>query len=142
MFPILFTSVSLKNSFPPKIPTIPNPGNYICVWVEKPSQNLPSGEYLSWMCEKGPNPLNLNQIREAIKYPKTAVDKKIQGRVKVRLLVGMNGEVLKISKPTGPKVFHDEVRNSVRKLKFSPAIIEDKAVKCWVIVPFNFKLKK
>jgi len=97
--------------------------------------------YQQFEVEKAPEAVNLNSIRSSINYPEIAIQGNIDGRVTVKVLVGKDGSVIKIGKISGPSVFHNEVRDKVYDLQFTPALQNGKSVNCWVSVPFNFKLK-
>lgn len=101
-----------------------------------------SPEPYPWQVDTPPKQLNLNFLRKEIKYPKIAFDNKIEGRVKVKILIDSKGNVSKISNISGPEVFHNEIRINIERLIFKPAMKDGKPVKCWVLVPFNFRLKK
>lgn len=92
--------------------------------------------------EKAPAAINLNSIQSSMRYPEIARITGKEGRVVVRLLVGKDGTVEKIGKLSGPDEFRDEVSEKVMDLRFTPALQKNEAVKCWVSVPFNFKLDK
>lgn len=87
-----------------------------------------------------PECINLSQVSSEMKYPDLARETNIEGKVTVKVLVGADGNVLKIGSLTGPEVFHDEIKNKVKGLLFTPGIQKNKPVKVWVYVPFNFKL--
>jgi protein TonB len=97
--------------------------------------------YQSFEVEKAPECVNLGQVRSSMKYPEIAKESGIEGRVTVKVLVGENGNVIKIGSVSGPDVFHDEVRDKASELQFTPGLQNGKPVKVWVSVPFNFKLK-
>ena len=75
-----------------------------------------------------------------MRYPEIARSSGTEGRVTAKILVGADGSVIKVGSLSGPSVFHDEVRDKVGALQFTPALQNGKPVKCWVSVPFNFKL--
>lgn len=91
--------------------------------------------------EKAPECTNLSQVRASIKYPEIAVETGQEGRVSVRVLVGTDGNVIKIGSISGPEVFYDEVKGKVKDLQFTAGLQNNLPVKVWVNVPFNFKLK-
>lgn len=88
-----------------------------------------------------PTAVNLGSVQGSMSYPQRAIDEGTEGRVVVKILVGKDGEVIKIGSISGPEVFKDEVRDKVYDLVFTPAVQNGQKVKCWVSVPFNFKLK-
>lgn len=97
--------------------------------------------YQSFEVEKAPECVNLGQVRSSMQYPPMARDAGIEGRVTVKVLVGPDGNVLKVGSVSGPDVFADEVRDKSMNLQFTPGLQNGRPVKVWVTVPFNFKLK-
>lgn len=91
--------------------------------------------------EKAPECINLGQVRSKMKYPQVAIEGEIEGRVSVKVLVGPDGNVLKVGNITGPDVFYDEVREKASDLQFTAGLQNNKPVKVWVTVPFMFHLK-
>ena len=90
-----------------------------------------------WRVEKKPEP-----IKEVTPpYPPVAQKASIEGKVFVLVLVGKNGQVEQVGAIKGPEVFHEAVRKAAQQWEFSPAIQNDKPVKVWVSLPFNFTLK-
>lgn len=96
--------------------------------------------FQSFEVEKAPECVNLSQVRSSMKYPEIAREAGMEGRVTVKVLVGPDGNVLKVGSVSGPDVFHDEVRDKAMNLQFTPGLQNGKPVKVWVTVPFNFKL--
>lgn len=91
--------------------------------------------------ETAPRPLNLATVARMIQYPDSARVNGIEGRVVVKVLVDAYGDVERVSDEIeGLEVFHKEITRISWKLKFSPALIDDVPVKCWVSVPFRFQL--
>ena len=97
--------------------------------------------FQSFEVEKAPECVNLSQVRSSMKYPEIAREAGMEGRVTVKVLVGPDGNVIKVGSVNGPDVFHDEVRDKAGDLQFTPGLQNGKPVKVWVSVPFNFKLK-
>ena len=97
--------------------------------------------YQSFEVEKAPECVNLGQVRSSMQYPAMARDAGIEGKVTVKVLVGPDGNVIKVGSVSGPDVFQDEVRDKSMNLQFTPGLQNGKPVKVWVTVPFNFKLK-
>lgn len=97
--------------------------------------------YQSFEVEKAPECVNLAQVRASMVYPEVARQAGIEGRVTVKVLVGPDGNVLKVGSVSGPEQFHDEVQDKAMNLQFTPGLQNGKPVKVWVTVPFNFKLK-
>ena len=96
--------------------------------------------YQSTEVDKPPECVNLVQVRSAMSYPEIARKEGIEGKVILKLLVGEDGNVIKLGSISGPDVFYDEVRSKAPNLKFTPGLMKGKPVKVWVTVPFNFKL--
>jgi len=96
--------------------------------------------FQSFEVEKAPECVNLSQVRSSMRYPEIAREAGMEGRVTVKVLVGPDGNVIKVGSVSGPDVFHDEVRDKANNLKFTPGLQNGKPVKVWVTVPFNFKL--
>jgi protein TonB len=94
-----------------------------------------------WKLEVKPECVNLDNVRASTNYPKIAVEAGIEGQVFVKVLVGTDGKVIETGKITGNEVFHDVVREKAKELIFTPGLQNNKPVKVWVSVPFNFRLK-
>lgn len=90
-----------------------------------------------------PRALNMEEVRKAISYPKAAADANIEGQVIARILVSRSGRIIRyeIWGEADP-ILDEAVRNKVHMLKFSKAVVNGRAVPCWVDVPFNFRLIK
>lgn len=96
--------------------------------------------YQTFEVEKAPVAVNLSAVRGSMRYPEIAKSSGIEGKVTVKVLVSPDGSVEKVGSISGPDVFHDEVRDKVMSLQFTPALQNGKAVSCWVNVPFSFTL--
>ncbi len=89
-----------------------------------------------------PKPVNLNDIKKSIVYNQGLKEMGIQGKVTLRVLIDEDGNVMKfVTIRTPHQLFVDEVSKHLNKLKFVPAIQNNKPVKCWINVPFDFKLR-
>jgi len=97
--------------------------------------------YNSYEVEKVPECINLAQVKASMEYPELAVETGMEGKVTVKVLVGPDGNVIKLGSITGPEVFYDEVKDKSRDLQFTAGLQNNNPVKVWVTVPFNFKLK-
>lgn len=91
--------------------------------------------------EKPPKCQNLSQVKTSMSYPELAAEIGMEGLVTVKVLVGTDGSVIKVGSLTGPAIFHNEVRNKVTDLQFTPGLQNNVPVKVWVTVPFTFELK-
>lgn len=92
--------------------------------------------------EKAPAAVNLQHIKSMMRYPEIALQSGIEGRVIVKVLVSKNGSIIRIGGISGPEIFHEEVREKIMELQFTPALVNGKPVQCWVSVPFYFRLGK
>jgi periplasmic protein TonB len=90
--------------------------------------------------DKAPVAVNLSSVQGSMRYPEIARTTGVEGKVTVKVLVGPDGSVLSIGGFSGPDVFRDEVSSKVMNLQFTPALQQGSPVKCWVSVPFSFKL--
>lgn len=88
-----------------------------------------------------PECINLTQVRGNIKYPDLAVEIGLEGKVTAKVLVGTDGNVIKVGSVSGHELFQGEVRDKAMELRFTPGLQNNTPVKVWVSVPFNFKLK-
>ncbi|MCX6160456.1 MAG: TonB family protein [Ignavibacteriae bacterium] len=96
--------------------------------------------YQQFEVDKAPVAVNLGQVQSSMRYPEIAKSSGIEGKVTVKVLVGPDGSVLQVGGFSGPDVFRDEVSSKVMSLQFTPALQQGQPVRCWVSVPFSFKL--
>ncbi len=74
-------------------------------------------------------------------YPEIARLAGIEGIVYLKILVDENGNVEKAKVEQGAKdMLDNSALEAAKKAKFSPAMVNDKPVKVWVILPVAFKL--
>jgi TonB family protein len=95
------------------------------------------------LLEREPAPVNLNEIKQQIGYPKQAKEQEIEGKVVLRILLDRQGNYNRhvlLNDP--PSVLSRAIVSHIRDLKCSPGIQNGKPVWCWVTLPFNFKLLK
>jgi protein TonB len=85
-------------------------------------------------------PLPLQKIKP--EYPYRARRRNIEGKVMVKFLVSVAGDVTKASVvEASPKgVFEQSVLEAIRKWRFKPGYYQGKPVPTWVTVPVNFNL--
>lgn len=89
-----------------------------------------------------PVPANMADIQKRLVYPEVCKESQIQGKVHVRILVDKEGNPTKFVVRKSPHpLLSKSVENEVMKLKFTPAVNAGKPVKCWVNIPFDFRLK-
>ena len=84
-------------------------------------------------------PVLISKIKPS--YPEIARLAGIEGTVYLKVLVDENGNVEKTKVEQGAKeILDNSALQASKKAKFSPAILNDKPVKVWVILPVAFKL--
>ena len=96
--------------------------------------------YIMSEVDRIPECTNLKEVARTMRYPELAREAGIEGYVKINLLIDENGEVFKIVSYEGNDVFRDVVMNAAVNLFFSPAIKDNKPVKCYGTIPFRFHL--
>ena len=76
-------------------------------------------------------------------YPKEAIEKSIEGKVVMRLLINKEGNVIKsvVENSSGFSILDDAATVCSRELKFSPALMNSKPVDIWLSMVFNYKLE-
>jgi TonB family protein len=89
-----------------------------------------------WMLEKKPRILK----RVLPAYPDQARQEMIEGKVFVRVLVNIEGQVERVERVTGPEIFHEAVTQAARQWEFTPAIQNEQSVRVWMSLPFSFEL--
>jgi len=73
-------------------------------------------------------------------YPQIARDAGMEGKVVVRMLVGVDGQVRRAEIETSSAMFDEAALSAARRWTFSPAETDGKPVMVWVRVPFDFRL--
>jgi protein TonB len=73
-------------------------------------------------------------------YPDFAREAGIEGRVIVRVLVGIDGMPKQVAAMSGPKMLFDAAVEGVRKWRFKPGMTSGQAVEVWVEIPVVFRL--
>lgn len=95
---------------------------------------------------KGDSPLNLGSlIAYATKrvnpvYPSQARSLRMQGTVKVKVLIDEEGKVAKVENASGPALLKRAARNAIRRWEFRPFMRDGQPVKASGYVSFNFNL--
>ena len=89
-----------------------------------------------WRVEK--KPVVIKKVEP--KYPATAQEDNITGKVFVEALIGKDGKVEEIGKITGPKVFHEVAKAAALQWEFTPAMQNDRPIKVRVSLPFTFRM--
>ncbi|MEM0998673.1 MAG: TonB family protein [Bacteroidota bacterium] len=90
-----------------------------------------------------PMPQNLKDIRKEIGYPREATQARLEGKVIYRVLVDEEGRYLRhlVLRSSHP-LFERACAKHLSKLSFTPGKMGDRAVKCWVVLPFKFRLMR
>ena len=77
-----------------------------------------------------------------VTYPTLAKRRDIEGKVVVRVLIGVKGKAVKTevveSEPAG--MFEESALKSLKYWKFRPGILGGELVPTWVKIPLSFKL--
>jgi TonB family protein len=85
-------------------------------------------------------PVLISKIKPS--YPEIARLAGIEGTVYLKVLVDENGNVVKTKVEQGAKEMLDNsALQAAQKAKFSPAMLNNKPVKVWVVLPIAFKLE-
>ena len=87
--------------------------------------------------EYKPHPIRI----VAPEYPRQAHKQKLEGTVKVRVLVDKQGRVEKVEVVSGPDVFRNNAIAAARQFRFRPGKHEGEKRKVWMIMPIGFSLK-
>jgi periplasmic protein TonB len=76
------------------------------------------------------------------KYPELAQRAGIEGNVWVKILVDKEGKPKKaVVVKSDAQVFDNEAIEAAMATKFTPAVMNNGPVACWVVIPYRFKLK-
>ena len=73
-------------------------------------------------------------------YPEMARDAEVEGTVLVRVLVGTDGKILDCLVIDGPQALHDAAVVCAKTAVFKPALVQNKPVEVWVMMPITFRL--
>ena len=93
--------------------------------------------------DESPQPIGgFGELQRKIKYPKDALDKKIEGTVIVYAFVCWRGSVCKSKVLQGLELesLNYEARRVLRDVKWKPARQRDRIVEVWVSMPIKFML--
>ena len=105
--------------------------------VEVPLIETPPKDFVPF--EKPPQPI----VRVSPVYPEAALRTGLEGRVWVKIWVDIRGKArdAKIIK-SDLDIFNDACLEAARQFIFTPAVMNDGPVACWVAIPFNFSLRE
>ncbi|HEX8746266.1 MAG TPA: TonB family protein [Pyrinomonadaceae bacterium] len=73
-------------------------------------------------------------------YPATAKNARVQGIVKVFVIVDENGTVLRIERSDGPSLLRAAAETAARQWRFQPPVVDGKPVRMSGYISFNFTL--
>lgn len=78
-----------------------------------------------------------------IKYPTIALENGVQGRVSVRFIVNKDGSIVEptVLRPVNPALDKEAIRVVQKMPKWKPGKQRGKAVRCYFVVPVNFKIQ-
>ncbi|MEP6903713.1 MAG: TonB family protein [Actinomycetota bacterium] len=132
----------LQASLPKPVPTTPTKE-----FVQK-TETTPQNKTTTAVKEvSNPNePLNIGALnRFAAKlampiYPSIERQRNTEGLVTVEITLDEEGKVTLAKATSGPKGLRQPAEEAVRKSKFKPIIVENKAVKATGFINFNFKV--
>jgi len=83
------------------------------------------------------------ELQRHLKYPQLAARADLEGKVFVKVLVGVDGRTEKTEiimvKPRNAG-FEESAMEALRKVKWKPALQRDKKVRVWISFPVMFKL--
>jgi len=81
-------------------------------------------------------------IRKNLKYPESARKDGIEGVVYVKALIGIDGipERIELMKGLGNSGCNEAAIEAVSKVKFTPAMQDNKPVRFWFAIPIRFRL--
>ena len=75
-----------------------------------------------------------------LKYPKGALKKKIEGEVKLDIVIGAYGSVKSVKVTDGPKELTKATADAVKHWRYQPTVLNGKAVEVETTVDLNFKM--
>lgn len=86
-----------------------------------------------------PRPLNFETFTKCLRYPELAQNAGIGGKVMVKVLIDEKGRPIShIILKSPHKSLAEAVEPCLYEMLFSPALIEGKPLKFWVVVPIEF----
>jgi len=73
-------------------------------------------------------------------YPPAAIQRRVEGVVKLRLMVEPDGSVGQVYLDSGPPLLVDAAINAARRWRYSPASVDGRAVESSVDIGLVFQL--
>lgn len=122
-----FTDLDLDDEPPPPPP--PPTDEDVIVFVPFDEPPTPIGGFAA--------------IQRKVVYPDIARRAGVEGRVTVYAQVDENGNVVRtrVVQSLGPNGCDEAAEQAIRSVKWKPAKQRDRAVKVWIAVPVDFRLK-
>lgn len=74
-------------------------------------------------------------------YPQEAKDKKIQGPVRVHVVIGMDGVIKEANAVSGDPLLAQPAVEAIRQWTYRPTLLNGEAIEVDTEVPITFKLK-
>lgn len=107
--------------------------------VADPPKHPKLGEWINHT--RGPEPVNLEEVKSLIGYPKAAKEAEIEGKVQISILVDTNGKYIDHSVVrTSHKILSKAIEKHIAKLRFKPALNGNEPISLWITMPFEFDL--
>jgi TonB family protein len=86
--------------------------------------------------------IDLNDLQKRVVYPEIARRAGIEGKVNIRVLVGKNGKPRKcLVESSDSELLNQAAITAVMASVFTPAILANQPLDCWVSIPINFRMK-
>lgn len=95
------------------------------------------------LLDKEPYPLNLDELKQQIGYPKGTKENEREGKVVFKVLLDRQGRYHRhvvLSESNG--VFTQAIASKIKGLRCAPGYRNGKPVWCWITIPFLFQLVK
>ncbi len=90
---------------------------------------------------RGPAPVNLDEIRDLIGYPRAAKEMGLEGKVTITILVGKEGNYMEhIVVNSTHKLLTNAIETHISGIRFVPALNGKEPVSLWITMPFHFHL--
>ena len=75
-----------------------------------------------------------------LKYPKDALKKKIEGQVKLDIVIGIYGSVKSVEVMDGPKELTKATADAVKHWRYQPTVLDGEPIEVETVVELNFKM--
>ncbi len=86
--------------------------------------------------------VDISEIQKKVIYPELARRAGIEGKVSIRVLIGKNGKPKKfIVESSDSELLNNAATTAVMATAFTPAILANQPIDCWVSIPVVFRMK-